>query len=97
MMTEEQLEKIRDCARRGSGDQRSARLTCKNGDILEGFALFVSDAERDVIFDLRASNNPGKYRRGEVYLVEWDDITNFRQMSLIRRCVDFFRGWRNSR
>jgi hypothetical protein len=76
-MTEEQLAKIRDCARALSGDQKTVRITCKDGDVLEGFALFVSDAERDVIFDLRSSNNPEKYEQGTVYSVQWDDIEDF--------------------
>jgi hypothetical protein len=84
-MTEEQLEKIRVCARAVSSDQKIARVTCKCGDVLEGFALFVSDAERDVIFDLRSSNNPDEYRTGRVYSVQWDDISDFETTSIIHR------------
>jgi hypothetical protein len=60
------------------GDEKTVRLTYKDGDVLEGFALFVS--ERDVIFDLRSSNNPKKYKRGTVYLVPWSDIADFDQL-----------------
>jgi hypothetical protein len=80
-MTEDQLEKMRECARRLPGDENTVTVTCKDGDVLEGFAMFVSDAERDVIFDLRSSNNPAKYQRGKVYLIEWDHITDFQQKS----------------
>jgi hypothetical protein len=80
-MTEDRLEKMRECARKLPGDEKTVRVTCKDGDVLQGFTMFVSDAERDVIFDLRSSNNPAKYQSGGVYLITWDDITDFQQIS----------------
>lgn len=80
-MTDDQLEKMRECARRAPGDEKTVKIICKDGDVLEGFAMFVSDAERDVIFDLRSSNNPEKYQSGRAYLIDWDDITEFQQLS----------------
>ena len=80
-MTEDQLEKMRECARRLPGDEKTVKVTCKDGDVLQGFAMFVSDAERDVVFDLRSSSNPEKYRSGQVYLIAWDDITEFQQIT----------------
>ncbi len=80
-MTDDQLEQMRECARRLPGDEKAARVTCSDGDVLQGFAMFVSDAERDVIFDLHSSNNPAKYKSGQVYLIAWDDITDFQQIS----------------
>jgi hypothetical protein len=79
-MTEDQLEKIRACARRLPGHEKTVRVACKDGDVLQGFALFVSDAERDVVFELHSSNNP-KYQSGTHYLIGWDDITDFQELS----------------
>jgi hypothetical protein len=81
-MTEDQLEKMRECARPLEREARTVRVACKDGDVLHGIALFVSDAERDVIFRLHSSNNPAKYQAGTVYLINWDDITDFQELSL---------------
>ena len=80
-MREDQPEKMRECARRLRRDEKAVKITCKDGDVLEGFAVFVSDTERDVVFDLRSSNNPRKYQSGQVYLIPWDDITDFQHIS----------------
>lgn len=80
-MTEDQLEKLRECARRPKVDAKNVRVACKDGDVLEGFALFVSDAERDVIFELHSSNNLAKYESGTHYLIKWDDIADFQELA----------------
>jgi hypothetical protein len=80
-MTEDQLGKMRECARRLEKDAKTVRVTCNDGDVLQGFALFVSDAERDVIFQLHSSNNPGKYQSGTHYLINWDDISDFQELT----------------
>jgi len=49
-MTEDQLEKMRECARRRQNSAKTVRVACKDGDVLQGSAVFVSDAERDVIY-----------------------------------------------
>jgi hypothetical protein len=61
-LTEDQLEKMKECARPLEGDAKTVRVACKDGDVLHGVALFVSNAERDVIFRLHSSNNPAKYQ-----------------------------------
>jgi hypothetical protein len=81
-MTEDQLAKMRECARPPESDAKTVRVACKDGDVLDGIALFVSDAERDVIFRLHSSNNPAKYQGGTVYLIKWDDISDFRELNL---------------
>jgi hypothetical protein len=80
-MTGDQLGKIRECARRLEKDAKTVRVTCNDGDVLQGFALFVSDAERDVIFQLHSSNNPRKYQSGTHYLINWDDISDFQELT----------------
>jgi hypothetical protein len=80
-MTEDQLEKLREYARRVRGDAKILRVTCKDGDVLRGSVLFVSDAERDVIFELHSSNNVAKYQNGTHYLIKWDEITDFQELS----------------
>lgn len=81
-MTEDQLEKMRECARPLESDAKTVRVACKDGDVLHGVALFVSDAERDVIFRLHSSNNQAKYQGVTVYLIKWDDITDFQELNL---------------
>jgi hypothetical protein len=78
-MTEEQLEKMKECARRSESDAKTVSIVCKDGDVLQGFALFVSDAERDVIFELHSSNNSAKYKNGTCYLIKWEDIRDFQE------------------
>ena len=80
-MTEDQLEKMRKCARRPKSDAKTVSVACNDGDVLQGFALFVSDAERDVIFELHSSNNSAKYKHGTCYLIKWDDITDFHELA----------------
>jgi hypothetical protein len=72
---------MRMCARRLKGDAKTVRVACKDGDVLQGFALFVSDAERDVIFELHSSNNLAKYQSGTHYLIRWDDIADFQELA----------------
>jgi len=79
-MTEDQLKKMRECARSPESDAKTVRVACKDGDVLDGIALFVSDAHRDVIFRLHSSNNPAKYQGGTVYLIKWDDISDFQEL-----------------
>jgi hypothetical protein len=80
-MTEDHLKKIRECARRPKGDEKLVSVVCNDGELLQGFALFVSDAERDVIFEVHSSNNPAKYKNGNCYLLKWDDITDFKDLT----------------
>jgi hypothetical protein len=80
-MTEDQLEKMRDCARRPQNNAQIVRVACTDGDVLQGIAVFVDDAERDVIFEVASSNNPTKYRSGTHYLIRWDDITDFQELN----------------
>jgi hypothetical protein len=79
-MTEDQLEQMREYARPVESEAKSLRVTCEDGDVLEGVAIFVSDAERDVIFRVDSSNNPAKYKSGTVYLIKWDDIADFQEL-----------------
>jgi hypothetical protein len=79
-MTEDQLEQMREYARLVESEAKSLRVTCEDGDVLEGVAIFVSDAERDVIFRVDSSNNPAKYKSGTVYLIKWDDIADFQEL-----------------
>ncbi len=78
-MTQGQLEKMRECARQPKSDAKAVSVTCNDGDVLQGFALFVSDAEHDVIFELHSSNNSAKYKNGTCYLIKWDDIADFHE------------------
>lgn len=80
-MTEDQLAKMRECARRPKDNAKTVRVACTDGDVLEGIAVFVSDAERDVILELESSNNPKKYQSGTHYLIKWDDITDFQELN----------------
>jgi hypothetical protein len=43
--------------------------------------VFVDDAECDVILKLESSNNPAKYQSGTHYLIEWDDIADFQNLT----------------
>jgi DNA polymerase II small subunit/DNA polymerase delta subunit B len=79
-MTEDQLQKMRECARRPQNSAQTVKVTCTDGDVLQGIAVFVSDAERDVIFEVASSNNPTKYQSGAHYLINWDDITDFQEL-----------------
>ena len=78
-MKQEQLEKMRECARRPKSDAKTVSVACNDGDVLQGFALFVSDAECDVIFEIHSSNNSVKYKNGTCYLIKWADITDFHE------------------
>jgi hypothetical protein len=80
-MTGDELERIRECARRPESDAKTVKIACRNGDVLQGIALFVSYAERDVIFRVKSSNNPAKYPSGTVHLIEWDNITDFQELN----------------
>ena len=79
-MTQEQLDKMRGCVTRPKIDAKTVKVTCYDGDVLEGFIEFVSDEERDVILQLLSSSNPTKYKRGTAYLVRWDDIVDFQEL-----------------
>ncbi len=79
-MKQDQLEKMRECARRPKSDAKTVSVACNDGDVLQGFALFVSDAECDVIFEIHSSNNSAKYKNGGTcYLIKWADITDFHE------------------
>jgi hypothetical protein len=80
-MTQEQLDKMRKCVSHPKIDAKTVKVTCNDGDVLEGFIEFVSDDERDLILQLLSSNNPTKYKRGTAYLVRWDDIVDFQELS----------------
>ena len=79
-MTQEQLDKMRGCITHPKIDAKTVKVTCYDGDVLEGFIEFVSDEERDVILQLLSSSNPTKYKRGTAYLVHWDDIVDFQEL-----------------
>jgi hypothetical protein len=79
-MTQEQLDEMRQCVTDPKVDAKAVKITCNDGDVLEGFVEFVSDEERDVILQLLSSNNPTKYKRGTAYLVYWDDIVDFQEL-----------------
>jgi len=79
-MTQEQLDKMRECVTHAKIDAKTVKVTCCDGDDLEGFVEFVSDEDRDAIFKVVSSNNPTKYRRGTSYLVRWDDIVDFQEL-----------------
>jgi hypothetical protein len=76
-MTQEQLEQMRGCVSDPKIDAKTVKVTCHDGDILEGFVEFISDEERDIIFQLQSSNNPARYTHGTCYQVRWDDIVDF--------------------
>jgi len=80
-MTEDQLKNMRECARRPKSNAKTVRVACRDGDVLQGITVFVSDAERDVIFELESSNNPAKYQSGIHYLIKWDDIADFQELN----------------
>ena len=73
-MTQDQLEKMRGSVTRPKVEAKTVRVTCNDGDILEGFVEAVSDEERDVIVLVHSSNNPAKLQSGTHYSVKWDDI-----------------------
>jgi hypothetical protein len=79
-MTDEQLQKLREIAKRPSGDAKAVSIACNDGDVLQGFALFVSDTEHDVVFELHSSNNAAKYKNGTCYSIKWDEITDFHEL-----------------
>jgi hypothetical protein len=79
-MTQEHVDKMRKCVTDPKIDAKTVKITCNDGDVLEGFIEFVSDEERDVILQLLSSNNPTKYKRGTTYLVHWDDIVDFQEL-----------------
>ncbi len=56
---------------------KTVKVTCTDGDILDGFVEFICDEERDVVFLLQSSSNPAKYKRGSNYAVRCDDIVDF--------------------
>jgi len=76
-MTQEQLEQMRGCVTNPKVDAKTAKVTCNDGDILEGFIEFICDEERDVVFELQSSSNPAKYKRGNTYAIPLDDIAGF--------------------
>jgi len=80
-MTEDHLRKIREYARRPQGDEKLVSVASNDGDVLQGFALFVSDAESDLIFEVHSSNSSAKYKNGNCYLIKWDDITDFKELT----------------
>ena len=78
-MTSDQLDKMRECAMRPKSDAKTVSVACNDGDVLQGLALFVSDAERDAIFEIHSRINSAKYKNGTCYLIKWDDITDFHE------------------
>jgi hypothetical protein len=63
-MTQEQLEQMRGCVTHPKIEAKTVKVTCNDGDILEGFVEFICDEERDVVFQLQSSSNPARYKRG---------------------------------
>ena len=51
-MTQEQLDKMRKCVTDPKIDAKTVKITCNDGDVLEGFIEFVSDEERDAMYGL---------------------------------------------
>jgi len=79
-MTQEQVEKMKGCVTNPKVDAKTVKVTCYDGDVLEGFIEFVSDEERDVILELLSSSDPTKYKKGTCYVVRWDDIADFQEL-----------------
>ncbi len=61
-------------------EAKTVKVTCRDGDVLEGFIDFISEEERDLIFQLLSNSNPTKYKRGIAYLIRWDDIVGFQEL-----------------
>jgi hypothetical protein len=55
------------------------RIFFVDGEIVTAKVVFVSDEDRDVIYDIVASNRPDKYSDSETksaYLANFDDIVS---------------------
>lgn len=55
---------------------QTATFRCKDGEVIVGRILFVSDEDRDVIYDLVSSNRMDRYRslRDCAYRLTFDEI-----------------------
>ena len=82
-MTLEQLDEMRRCCRvtHPKIAAKAVKVTCNDGDILEGFIELISDEDRDVVFLLHSSSNPAKYKRGTNYRLHWEDIAEFQVLA----------------
>jgi hypothetical protein len=54
----------------------TATLHCKDGEVIVGRIHFVSDEDRDVIYDLVSSNRMDRYSspEGSAYCLTFDEI-----------------------
>lgn len=82
-MTLEQLEEMRRCCRvtHPKVAAKAVRVTCNDGDVLEGFIELVYEEDRDVVFLLQATSNPAKYKRGTNYRLHWEDIAELQVLA----------------
>lgn len=79
--TQEQLVKMRSCETRPKADAKPVKLTCLNGDVWEGFVEFVDDEHQDEVFQPRTVPNPEKYDARNCYVIRWDEIVDFQQLT----------------
>ena len=79
-MTEHQLQRLKAMVTSPKVDAKLVRIKCADGDVLEGFAEFVDEEYRDVIFQPVSSNNPEKYKKGISYAIDWDDIADVQEL-----------------
>lgn len=80
-MTPEQLETLKKFVAKPKLDAKIVKITCTDGDVLEGFVEFVDEEYRDVIFQPLRSNNPEKYKIQNTYTVHWDDIESLQELT----------------
>ena len=55
---------------------QNVQFHCKDGEIVVGFVHFVSDEERDVVYDLISSNRMNRYQSGAncAYSIPFEEI-----------------------
>jgi hypothetical protein len=82
-MTLEELDEMRGCCRvtHPKIAAKAVKVTCDDGDILEGFIELISDEDRDVVFLLQSSSNPAKYKLETSYRLHWEDIAEFQVLT----------------
>jgi lipoate synthase len=60
-----------------ANDGEEVEILCKDGEVMQARVLFVSESERDVIYNLISTNRPERYpvRPSEVsYTTSFKDI-----------------------
>jgi hypothetical protein len=80
-VTWEPFYKMRSCETRPNVDAKAGKLTCVNGDVWEGFVEFVDDEHQAVVFQPRSSPNPEKDDTRNCYVIRWDEIVDFQQLT----------------